>query len=469
MYSNRNSQYGRQPRQEWVRRAPVSASPTHPLGEVIENVSRANLANSQKIDRAEISDTKLIASYNWVTDSAPKIMIPGKPPRYTPPTHPPKLSWDSGDYYRDINAASYPKHPLEPAIVSIMTMNPEPTPVNIVACSSAIGNLLRFSRGDEDIRSFRILVEVIGDAVHLIRRENSPKELIPDVKGFGHTFPEAYTTWDGDARRSTSHQRIVKYKFGGLDMMVRFEGDGFIASPDLKHPKRQSATAPASNGDALLDIANLGFGKAVPRPGTEDTQIKVVKGGQTVPQNAIFDLKTRSANVRDRQPNRDTIGEQLHRLWVCQIERFILAYHEKSVFNDIRIQDVKARVKEWETANQPSLKSLAALLHLIIDRARKAADGKLELVFSGQDVLQMRKQVSGAGDALSPSVRAEWATWLGTPARSGAGATPWSISKAEINLDDERLDTFSDLYESDDNKDYTACDKECGYCGRCTY
>ncbi|KAH7141427.1 hypothetical protein B0J13DRAFT_59208 [Dactylonectria estremocensis] len=467
MYSNRYSTYERQPRQEWGRRAPVSTSPTHPLGEVIETISKDSLADSKKIGRAEISGTKLIASYNWIADSAPKIMIPGKPPRYTPPRHPPKLSWDAGDYYRDRNAASYPKHPLEPAVVSIMKMNPEPMPVNIVACSSTIGNLLRFSRGEEDIRPFRILVEVIGDAVHLVRRENSPKELIPDVKGFGHTFPEAYTTWDGDARRSTSHQRIVKYNFGGLDMMVRFEGDGFVASPDIKQPKRPSAAAPAGNA-ALLDLANLGLEKTFTRPKTEDTQLKVVEGGQTVPQDAIFDLKTRSANIRNCQPNRDTIGEQLHRLWVCQIERFILAYHEKSVFNDIRIKDVKARVKDWETVNQPCLKSLAALLHLIIDRARNSVDGKLEIVSSAKD-LQIRKQASGAGDTLSTSVRAEWATWLGTATRPSAGATPWNSSKAESDLDDEKLDSFSDLYESDDDNDYTACDKECGYCGRCMY
>ncbi|KAF7546719.1 hypothetical protein G7Z17_g8239 [Cylindrodendrum hubeiense] len=423
--------------------------PALPLGDVIKSVTRESLTDFDQIDRVEISDTKLIASYNWVEDSVPKIMVPAQPQR---------LSWDSGDYYRDINAASYPSYPLEPAIVSIMTMNPGPMPVNIVACGSTIGNLLRFSTGTDQDRSFRMLVEAIGDTVHLIRRENSPKELIPNVKGFGHTFPEANTTWDGDTKRSTSHQRILKYRFGGLDMMVRFEGDGFIETPRLKQPKRPSIPSPTDDDDCLPDLSDLGVGRPVLGLGTGDGKLKVVEGGQAVPQEAVFDLKTRSVMAR----NRDTLAEQLHRLWVAQISQFILAYHEKGSFNDVQVKDVKDKVKEWEEMNQPSLKRLAALLHLIIGHARKAADGKLEVVCSGGDSLEIRKQAPGASEALSTSVQAEWTAWLGKipPAHPSAGWTQEKSSNPQSDSDDDRLDSFSDLYESDEDKDYTACDKE---------
>ncbi|KPM34615.1 hypothetical protein AK830_g11961 [Neonectria ditissima] len=462
MYSNRLQSYGRVPRPP-----AVTASPELPLGDFVETVARSSLDESHQAGRVGISDTKLIASYNWVADSRPKIMVPGKPPKWTPPTQPAKLKWDAGTYYRDVNAASYPDHPMEPAVVSIMKMNPEPIPVNIVACGNTIGNLLRFSRGPEEDKPFRMLVEVIGDTVHFIRREKSPKEVIPDVKGFGHTFPEAYTTWDGETRRSVSHQRILAYRFGGLDMMVRFEGDGFIQSPSMQR-KEPTASSSTGNDNALPDLSALGMTMPVPVPSTGEPKLEVVDGGQLIPQDAVFDLKTRSMRARDV----DTLGSQLHRLWVSQIEQFILAYHERGIFNDIQVNRVDGKVKEWEELNQPTLKRLAALLHLIVDRARGAADGKLEIVCSRGDELEIRRQGPGAGDVLSASVRAEWAEWLGdatSPASSLKGKK-WDCPELRYDVDDEGYhDTFSDFSDSDGLKDLTACDRECGYCGYCSY
>lgn len=48
-----------------------------PVGDIIETVTIDGLTKCDAIDRAEISNTKLIASYNWVEDSVPKIMVPG--------------------------------------------------------------------------------------------------------------------------------------------------------------------------------------------------------------------------------------------------------------------------------------------------------------------------------------------------------------------------------------------------------
>ncbi|KAH7247095.1 hypothetical protein B0J15DRAFT_500110 [Fusarium solani] len=443
----------------------VTPSPSPPLGDLIENITRDDLDVTQyESDRAEISNAKLIASYNWVSASSPEIIVPGQPPRWTPPRVSKRLPWDTGEYYRDMNAASYPKHPLEPAIISVMKMNPKAMPVNIVGCGSTIGNLLRFARGVDLDRPFRILVELVGDTVHLIRRENSPKELIPGVRGYGHTFPEAYTTWDSAVRRSTSHQRIMAYRLGGLDMMVRFEGDGFIKE---SKPQRQQSR-PFTVADALAEVNGLALTKPLPIL-TRD--LKVSDGGETVPQETIFDLKTRSVVARFR----DTLGDQLPRLWISQVTQFILAYHEKGLFQNenIEIKNVTEDIDKWEELNQPLLKRLVALLHLIIDRAR-ASGGKIELVWSTNGPLEIRKQLPDAGDVLSASVREEWEAWLG----KGEGKS----SKAEkrdskFGLEEPTsMEEFltglsgSDGYESDDGGwDYTACDKECGYCGKCPY
>lgn len=332
-----------------------------------------------------------------------------------------KVTFDSGDYYRDINAASYSKHPLEPAVVSVMKMNKKPIPVNIVACGSTIGNLLRFARGVDLDHKFRMLVEIIDDTTHLIRRENSPKQLIEGVKGCGHTFPEAYTTWDIDVRQSTSHQRVLAYCFDGLELMVRFEGDGYFPTPSANTRPRRDLKKDLVNGDDLADLEGLQIKTREPK--TKGSLI-VTDGGEMVAQPDVFDLKTRSTFKRDA-PH---LNQQLPRLWVTQVPKLILAYHSHGWFKecDIETIDVKRDVETWQQSNQAGLKRLGALLRLIINRARDSGEGKLEIVWACGRGLEIREQLPDAGDVLSASVRGEWSEWLG-----GQGATIKSEGKVE--------------------------------------
>ncbi|KAI5468108.1 hypothetical protein BGZ63DRAFT_338166, partial [Mariannaea sp. PMI_226] len=432
-----------------------------PLGELVETVTQDGLKVPDFITRAVITGAEVVSSYNWIKDASPKIMIPGKPPIWTPPRESPKLSQDTGDYYRDINAASYPPHPLEPAIVSIMKMNPKPLPVNIVACGSTIGNLLRFVGVSTSDKTVRILVEAIGETVHFVRREKSPKELIKDIKGYGHTFPEAYTTWDQTTKRSYSHQRVARYQFGGLDMMVRFEGDGCIETSkrttDIHPVKLESSQIDNGFQDLFaftIDSKTLG-------PARNISELQVVEGGMEVPMDAIFDLKTRSAQYYSDP--KVVLEQQIHRLWVSQIKQFIVAKHKQGKFlsQDISIMEIEPDVKRWEQQKQPELMRLAALLHLIVNRARQTEDGKLELVWFPGKPLEIRKQAPGLSDLLSDSVRKDWVAWL-------AKSKPHVERHGEPDEKDEREISEKD-FNADENEalDFSACDRECGYCGRC--
>lgn len=377
----------------------TTPSPSLPLGTLIETISRDDLDDENTLARAVITNPKVIASYNWVSGPS-KIIIPGKPPKWTPLKGRKKIEFDSGEYYRDINSASYPNHPLEPSIISIMKTNPAPIPVNIVACGSTISNLLRFVSRLRTDQPFRFLVEVVGDTVHFIRRENSPKELIGGITGCGHSFPEAYTTWDHDVRRSVSHQRIMGYRFDGLDMMVRFEADGYIPSKGDKPERRQSAFTKDYN---LSDIQGLGINQQKP---TNTTSLIIQETKESIAQSQIFDLKTRSLHKRDQ----DILGDQLPRLWVSQVPKFLLAYHKSGYFDesDIEITDVKQDVEAWQEMNQKNLKKLGGILRLIIKRAKKS--GKLEVVYRCEERLEIREHLGG--DVLSDSVKDKWEKWL---------------------------------------------------------
>jgi hypothetical protein len=49
----------------------------HPLGGLVKELRSSNLS-LKPIDVAEISDCQYVASYNWLSDEVPTIVVPGK-------------------------------------------------------------------------------------------------------------------------------------------------------------------------------------------------------------------------------------------------------------------------------------------------------------------------------------------------------------------------------------------------------
>ncbi|ETS74369.1 hypothetical protein PFICI_14235 [Pestalotiopsis fici W106-1] len=454
----RRGTLGRFPPQE------VEDLPELPLGPSINEYNAHEF--SKDITRyksiARITNCSVVASWNWTNARAPEMLIPGKsttlmcmPPRWSPPARVERLPQDSGDYLRDRNAARYPAHPIEPAILAAMKESPQvcgSNAVDIVACSSTLGNLLRFIRGEE--KTFRILVEKVGNTVFLVRRERSPTEKILGVRGHGHTFPEAYTTWNQDVKSSTSHQRVLRYTLGGLQCLVRFEADGYIPDTTNSPEKRTShleVLDPSQSTAAALTSAFNTVGVSEVQPAnTGDISLKIKQAGASIPQQQIFDLKTRSEWKRDQ----DTTAQELPRLWLSQLHKFILAHHKDGVFNDVKIHNVRDKVLEWERVNSNAISRFLSLVRRIMDTAEEVEQGKFEVCHMKDHLglLRFRHQLPDAGSALSPTVRDKWLT-LNEKDDSETSASDESSIEA-ILWDDEGVD-------------YTACSAVCGYCGHC--
>lgn len=375
----------------------------------------------------------------------------GMPPQWAPLSQPQKLPEDSGEYFRDRNAARYPRHPIEPAIVAALRQSPEccgSDKVDLVACSSTLGNLLRFVRGEH--KPFRMLVEKVGKTVFFVRRENSPTEKIFGVRGFGHTFPEAYTTWNPDVKTSTSHQRVLRYSFGRLQCFVRFEADGYISDKPTTVGAKSTevqVNLPVTHDKLLasLNATTLSTETSISSGG-----LRFKERGTLIPQEQVFDLKTRSYRKKDQ----DTTNEELPRLWVTQLQNFILAHHHDGVFNDIEVKNVRERVLEWEQSDIGALSRLAALIHRISDMVCDVADGKLEVchLFDKTGVLQICQQLPGTGDVLSPEVKARW-----TAIQDDSDSDPPDSDESSVRGVD-----WNDVGE-----DFTACSAACNYCGHC--
>ena len=342
--------------------------------------------------------------------------------------------------------------------------------IDLFACSSTLGSLLRFVRRVD--KPFRFFVELVGNTVFFTRHENSPTELLVGVKGYGHTFPEAYTTWDADVRGSASHQRLLRYNFAGLDCILRFECDGYIKS---KVPGGVHAPAAVPRQQALgeNELASLLEPIKVSSPlsgkGKHKAPLRIEKSGQKIPQEAVFDLKTRAGWRKDL----NVLEDEIPRYWVAQIPHLILARHNGGVFDDIKVQHIRDDVQEWQGKNQKDLRRLIWVLREIITAARLRKDGKLEVCCKGVGALEVRGQDTDEHDVLPLHLKLRWMECglSESNEHESEDSSTRSAALPALESDPSDDDNYFDL-ESDEEskKDYTACSADsCGYCGHCSY
>ncbi|KAG9247287.1 hypothetical protein BJ878DRAFT_435570 [Calycina marina] len=350
---------------------------------------------------------------------------------------------------------------MEPAIVAGLHSHPElPKDINVVACNSTLGNLLRLIRRQN--KSFRILVILVDQTLFLIRRENSPTEIMQDVRGFGHTFPKAYTTWGPDVTQSESHQRLLRYAFGDLQLLVRFEADGYLPQ---SHDKaiQQVQSRPKTNDHFDVNILTESFktseilseGDPAIVSSTSD-KLDVQQAGDVVSQSSIFDLKTRIMKKKDHE----ILSGEIPRLWVAHISNFVVAYHERGMFKpeNINIQNVSWDIAKWEKDKNSELAQLVALLHSLIYKAREKETGRFEMFKSEGGNLELRRTLADAGDALSAGVKKKWLR--------SSEATSMGSEKVDLK---GTMTVGVLAWEDAQNSDYTACSDACNYCGSCTY
>ncbi|KAI0011307.1 hypothetical protein F4779DRAFT_637469 [Xylariaceae sp. FL0662B] len=410
-----------------------------PLGCLIMEISLEDAKNSaSSVEDAKIKECRHVGSYSLIDSDLQKIVVPGQPAAWDPPQLPSQLRGDYGEYLRDHNGARFPKHPMQAAVQSVLALNEgfDPSGIDIMGCASTLGDILRFTRSVE--LTFRFDVEMVGNTLFLIR--NCKKEIIPDVRGYGHSFLDAFTSYGDDVNGTKSHQRIIAYTFGGLKCLVRFECDGYFVS--------KNGVSTVVRG---LDRLNLPETSAA-------NSITMEKAGKIVPQDMILEIKTMSQA-------RGQIDKSSHlpRLWLRQIPNFITAYHIRGNFEDVRKESLQEDLVNWEIEHEPELQDFASTLRCLIIEVKRASHLKLELYRTGTGPLQLRQRGGEAREALPK----EWMDiWAGNPPEElGQG------DQDTLSDDDESYprDNSDESEDSDGNFlfDLSACGPSCGYCGHC--
>ena len=352
--------------------------------------------------------------------------------------------------------------------------------IDLFGCSSTLGNVLRFARRVD--QRFRFLVQVVGNTVFFLRHENPPTRVMEENRGFGHTFPDANTRWDAGVEGSVSHQRLLRYRFAGLNCLVRSESDGYIPSkaPEAHGALQTSIVCAEERSDGNDDVPLhkvLASSSRKIKDKDRTASLKVTKAGYEVPQAAVFDLKTRGSYSKSL----DVLQDRLPRLWVAQIPNFILAYHNSGMFvpEDVHVQDVRKDLHKWEQENQQDIKRFGWLLREIIAAARATKHGKLQVCREELDKLDLREQ-HVQESVLPVNLMLRWTTSAFANQTGSADDEPPQEESTGAAESDARSHAESYGFESDfdslnlhddeSEKDYTACSADdCGYCGRCSY
>ncbi|KAI1141246.1 hypothetical protein F5Y05DRAFT_255615 [Hypoxylon sp. FL0543] len=333
----------------------AAAEPT-----VVAEISRSDLEHLDSPLTASITDVRHLSSYNWIDEPEPTIVVPGSPSLWAPPKDPVCVNKDSGHYYIDQNAARHPSSPLEPLFRALYVTDSsfDIRSTDVVTDRNSIRKLVSFIRpriSPSRLQEFTINVDTIKNTTLFSRQEKNPVQFIEpqSFKGFGHEFESVCTT--EKVVGNTGHHRIISYRFGGLNFIIRHETDAYVgAESDLP--------VPSGNGEQRVRK------KIRSKSARRGSTLTVRQSGHVVPLECTLEIKTRAFD----KPL--SVYKIVPQLWISQTPKLVRGYYEDGVFQVPDVQDVTCEIQEWERNNQETLRQLAAVIRRILDVA-KGCDG----------------------------------------------------------------------------------------------
>ncbi|KAK7689954.1 hypothetical protein QCA50_006594 [Cerrena zonata] len=332
----------------------------------------------------DIEDLQCIGSYNWVNNTKPTIIVPGSPPIWKNKSIPFRLQRDHEICYIDQNGHRLQTRSLLPLFRAVDIIAEDDADadidwreVDIVTDRNGLRKLLRWidSRGDGDRpREFRIDLQLAGENTVLMSRWEQAT-WAPPSQGFGFSFEEETTIPAPGCEKSTGHHRIVQYKFGGLNMVVRFEVDACLEALPTRTAGRVNVD------DMISQLGGLSLSStstSSPSSTTSNTDVSIIRAGKIVPQSSILEMTTRS----ERNVESYDWKESYPQLYLSQTPHHFLAVHRSGMFNQIKKRNLEDReMKEIHAGIERSFRKLNTLLktiqELVIGHGQR---GRLSLV-----------------------------------------------------------------------------------------
>lgn len=213
-------------------------------------------------------------------------------------------------------------------------------------------------------RNFRIDAELVGDTVLFYRWEHPKARVSEDPKPVS-----AQSYYRAATRRIITRgddgagcDRLVSYRFAGIKMLVRFDIDACLQTPD-----RMQADDEDEDGLAELLAGTKLEGEG--QKATDDNQIEIVPSGYAhSAYNDLLEIKTRT--TRKQLDLSDIYGQ----LVFSQTQNFYLARHDRHEYSIAPVQKLKLDGPEFDEIRkkqEPVVRRVAAMLQEMIRLVKK--------------------------------------------------------------------------------------------------
>tara|TARA_R110002003_G_scaffold1364_3_gene22915 strand:+ start:5105 stop:6202 length:1098 start_codon:yes stop_codon:yes gene_type:complete len=222
-------------------------------------------------------------SYSLTQTRDPIILDPGYPPLfndYKARNIGPdglRVQPDMGKHWVDQHADKARIHQFEPLfqMLAILYPNVRLNKIHIVINRSSLMSLHKIANG-KYCQLFHLDLDLIGDTLFIGRKTRNAKST---SNAYGHNFEAEFTTADPDFEGAEGYFRVIQYKLGDLEVVVRIEADAYMAAK--RNPPTFAAPTPAELRESTPGIMHTG-----------PQLTKVVLAGKMIPQDRIIELKS---------------------------------------------------------------------------------------------------------------------------------------------------------------------------------
>ncbi|KAF1918951.1 hypothetical protein BDU57DRAFT_430973, partial [Ampelomyces quisqualis] len=217
---------------------------------------------------------EVIASYSWKQTDLPTIYVPGTPSAFNGQDVAAfegiQLDPDNGQYWLDQHAERVPAHQFEPMFQALSLLNPDMRfdDIDVVVNRSTLQQLLKVLN-NKSSQNFHLDLNMVGTTLFLGRKVLRARVGSPEGS-YGHSFERHFTSEDPELEDAEGHHRMLRYDFGGLDMVVRIEADARVPNttydidaPFVPHPLYAAEDGPvegiAHSGPQRTSIISQGI------------------------------------------------------------------------------------------------------------------------------------------------------------------------------------------------------------------
>ncbi|KAI9833258.1 MAG: hypothetical protein M1826_000171 [Phylliscum demangeonii] len=371
------------------------------------------------------------------------------PALWHPPPSAPTIRPDTGRFYVDENMDRNPWSPLEPLVAAVCKTDPtfDFKAMDLITDRTPLRKLYDFVMGTAE--AFRFGAETIDRTVLFVRMERETRVGTTKNIGVGESyrrgFEERYTRFHKHAAGSTTHHRIMRYRYGGLRLLVRSAVDGYLEEETTGGGRKDEQ-------DYERDFVGIMRARSLshPAPSVAKTPVrpgvKIAQGRADVPHRALFELNTRPVN--SEHPFK--LQLRLPDLWLSQTANFIDAAYLPTGVRAMRpdprrvhfrrgqltITPMQAELVRWQESHAADLGRLRDVVVQVRDAVRGVGAPCLVEYVKDEDALRVRRDEEGLVPLLPPDLRQRWTgaadanEGLLEPAETAPTRTDSSLSEA---------------------------------------